>query len=108
MSYDGWIAKPGVDDGELADLGNYTSNVSGMWAEALGMQLRDTDGMDVATAAPILRAGVDAMKADPDGYRLRYPTNGWGDYDGALRYLERTATACEDFAGAKLILRWSS
>lgn len=118
MSYDGWIVLQLADDDahELAELGNYTSNVSGMWAHALTeamppgtppLRLSDTEGWTCAAAAPILARAVEVMERDEAALRAFEPANGWGDYEGALKYLGRVARQCQRFAGvAGASLHW--
>jgi hypothetical protein len=39
--------------------------------------------------------GIAAMKADPEKFKALNPSNGWGDHDSALAFLERVLAACE-------------
>jgi hypothetical protein len=96
MSYDValTIDTGGSEPLQVVECGNYTSNVSPMWAKALGRSLGDYDGAPCSEAAGPLAAGVRAMEANPDDYRSMGPSNGWGDYDGALKYLRGIAEAC--------------
>lgn len=70
---------------------NYTSNVSPMWAKALGGEslgdLIDRLGGRNADLIPHLDLAVRRMRATPALYRAMNPRNGWGDYAGALKYL---------------------
>ncbi|WP_406227412.1 hypothetical protein [Streptomyces anthocyanicus] len=77
-----------------ADIGNYTSNVSRMWDEALGHRLADLHGQNAGDSADVLKQAVADMEARPDHYRAMNPANGWGDYEGALDYLRRLMIAC--------------
>lgn len=117
MSYDGWVElRLSEDDAaSLEEIGNYTSNVAGMWSHALtDVQeeptfLRDTDGMGCAEAAVTFRLAVMVMIRDEEQLRALEPGNGWGDYDGALRYLCRARDVCGRFAGVPTArVRWSS
>lgn len=45
---------------------------------------------------PILRAGIERLTADPDGFRKFNPENGWGSYEGLLEFTRRYLAACED------------
>jgi hypothetical protein len=76
------------------DIGNYTSNVAGMWTEALGYRLADLKDKTAEDCAEDLKRAVVAMEADPVKYGLMEPANGWGDYEGALDYLRRLRNAC--------------
>lgn len=96
MSYDIWLE---IDTGSeepatVAEVGNYTSNVSGMWATALGHGLGDLDGTNAGAAVEPLTKAVAAMEATPDLYWAMLPANGWGDYDGALGYLRTLRDLC--------------
>jgi hypothetical protein len=98
MSYDiSLVIETGAGNWvEAVEIGNYTSNVSGMWAKALGGQrLRELDNVSAGSAAAKLSAAVKAMEKDPGEYRKMNPENGWGDYEGALEYLRSLANACE-------------
>ncbi|MFD6149445.1 hypothetical protein [Streptomyces sp. NPDC060243] len=77
-----------------ADVGNYTSNVSGMWAEALGYPLANLDGRRAREHAAALQLAVDDMEYRKAHYQAMSPSNGWGGYDGALHYLRKLAQAC--------------
>ncbi|MFE2469763.1 hypothetical protein [Streptomyces mirabilis] len=100
MSY--WISVyTNVDTGgpepvrvELADIGNYTSNVHPMWSEALGCSLSDFKESSAEDALENLQRAVAAMEADRARYEAMNPTNGWGNYEGALDYLRRLRDAC--------------
>jgi hypothetical protein len=76
---------------------NYTSNVSAMWADAMGANLGDLideHGSRNADLIPWLERGVKAMEDFPDHYRDMNPENGWGDYTGALAYLRWMLAMC--------------
>jgi hypothetical protein len=78
----------------FADIGNYTSNVPGMWREALGRSLGDLHGEIAGDCVDELTRAVAAMEADPAKYEAMNPANGWGDHAGALDYLRRLRDAC--------------
>jgi hypothetical protein len=78
----------------VADIGNYTVNVARMWTEALGHSLGDLKDQPAGASLPALRLAVDQMLARPDYYRAMEPSNGWGDYEGALAYLTALRDAC--------------
>lgn len=99
MSYDVTFHYPGTT--YPADVWrNYTSNVSGMWTKALGGtislgELIDQKGERNADLIPHLAAAIARMTANPDEYRAMNPANGWGDYEGALAFLEWMLAMCE-------------
>jgi hypothetical protein len=80
---------------EVVEVGNCTSNVSGMWTEALGgVRLAAFHLAPCSEVAGPLADAVKRMEADPDTYRAMNPPNGWGNYEGALAYLRKLAEAC--------------
>lgn len=78
----------------VADIGNYTSNAARMWGAALGHCLADLKDKSAGESLPALTAAVDRMISDPEHYRAMEPSNGWGDYEGALAYLRSLRDAC--------------
>lgn len=97
MSYNAYLMiDTGAPDPQCAvEIGDYTSNVSPMWRDALaGRPLREFHDAPCSEAAGPLADAVQRMEADPGKYREMNPPNGWGDYEGALRYLRRLAEAC--------------
>jgi hypothetical protein len=96
MSYDIYLdIDTGAEEPQtVVEIGNYTSNVFPIWVEALnGRSLREYHGAPCSEAAGPLAEAVKRMEADPDKYREMNPSNGWGDYEGALRYLRSLAEA---------------
>ncbi|WP_435109801.1 hypothetical protein [Nocardiopsis synnemataformans] len=97
MSYDISLV---IDTGssepvEVVEVGNYTSNVAPMWQWALGVRLRDYDGVPCDRALAPLRDGIRRMQAAPDFYRPLTTNPEWGDYEGALNFLVKLTDACE-------------
>lgn len=80
----------------IAGVGNYTSNVAGMWSDALGCRLADLNKKTAGDCVPALESAVAAMTADPIKYEAMNPANGWGDYQGARDYLARLRDACSE------------
>lgn len=67
---------------------NYTHNVTPMWHRAgVYDALYMSDGKTAAEVLPELRAGLEAMRIDPEGYAAINPPNGWGSYETALPWL---------------------
>lgn len=71
---------------------NMTSNCAPMWREA-GADLAAMDGMPAWRAADFLRGALDNMRAYPNDYRALAPSNGWGSYEGCLRWWITAACA---------------
>lgn len=87
---------PGIFETRL-DLENMTSNVAPMWRKACPATdgIAGIDGKPGREVAEQLRAGVTDMLANQPDYEKLTPTNGWGNFGGALRYLERITEAAE-------------
>lgn len=88
----------------VCDIGNMTSNVSGMWAKALGFPLADMEGWDGARCIPALESAVSHIRSPEHrtAYREMEPSNGWGSVEGAAEYLERILAACREYPKAHL------
>lgn len=73
---------------------NYTSNVAGMWADAIGYPLADMHGRRAGDCITDLANAVARMDSDRPRYTAMNPPNGWGDANGARDYLDRLLQAC--------------
>ncbi len=51
---------------------------------------------------PILREGLAKLEADPEKYKALNPTNGWGSYDGLLKFVRKYLAACEESPDAEV------
>ena len=75
---------------------NYTHNVTPMWKLAgVYDALYMSEGMIAGSIVGILNEGIQRMTLDPAAYKALEPANGWGNYDGALRFLMAFRDACE-------------
>ena len=96
MSYDVSVT---VDAGgpERISVGeslNMTYNVAPMFRLALGGQgIKDLG--ECSSAIPRLLTGINAMLSQPETYRALNPANGWGDYEGTLRFLQQLLAQCQ-------------
>ena len=98
MSYDISIM---IDTGtgtlhEIEEVGNYTSNLAGMWCDALGHSLGDLHDAPCVEAAPVLASALAKMR-DPNNrerYKAMEPSNGWGNVDSAIEYVQNAYAAC--------------
>lgn len=107
MSWDAWIEidTGGTDPAIVADLGDMTWNVSPMYYDAFGTEkgIRGLDRMIASDAVSLLNDVIITMKTNPDKYKAMNPTNKWGNYEVALKYLETIRDACDN--NPKAILR---
>jgi len=71
-----------------------TYNLGPMFCEALGAPLRSLDGKLASEALPIVSAALVAMAADPAKFKALNPSNGWGDFDGAINFLRWLQSEC--------------
>ncbi len=97
MSYDVYleIDTGGIEPATVAEVGNYTSNVSPMWSKALPPDgIAGLHGKLAGQVAESVEAAIQAMSADWDAYAAMNPENGWGDVRGAHDYLVKLAAAC--------------
>lgn len=83
---------------------NITHNLGAM-AGAAGLYwgLWHPEEIGIATAGqliPLLRSGLKTLEADPDKFRAMNPDNGWGSYEGLLRFVRAYLQACVDYPGA--------
>ncbi|PLR99586.1 hypothetical protein [Bacillus sp. T33-2] len=94
MSWDITLIEKKLVEFEVADIGNYTYNVSKMYGAAMGKTMSDFHGMEAFNAVDILSKGFCEMRDNPEKYKAMNPSNGWGNYEGALQYLEKLLLAC--------------
>lgn len=104
MSYDVYFEiDTGPDDVAEVDWRNYTSNVSSMWSRALeavgatfplGILIEETPA--ATDLGPIVAKAADYMRTSGrESFADLEPRNGWGDYAGALSFLDWLAAGCE-------------
>ena len=85
---------------------NITHNLGGM-AGAAGLydilwKPKET-GIETATdLIQPLRDGLAILKSDPHKFKQMNPENGWGSYDGLVRFCESYLRACENNPHAKV------
>lgn len=48
-----------------------------------------------ADLIPVLRTGLELLKSDPPRFQKFNPENGWGSYEGFVRWVENYLEACE-------------
>jgi hypothetical protein len=83
----------------LCDL-NVTHNLNRM-AEAAGIykHLWRPDEIEITKASQLiapLQAGLQKLVADSDYYKRFNPENGWGSYDGFVRFVQAYLAACQE------------
>lgn len=97
MSYDiNLKIHTGIEEAIVIECGSYTYNVSAMYYEAFGENgLRAIDDMKAGDAVPILKKAIIYFIEHEEELKLLNPENGWGDYEGAKRYIENILVECK-------------
>lgn len=85
---------------------NITHNLNTM-ADAAGIYKHlwrpDEIGVEYARQLVVpLRDGLKALTEDPDRFRNLNPPNGWGDYDGLVRFVTGYLSACAEHPDARV------
>jgi hypothetical protein len=83
---------------------NVTHNLNKM-ADAAGIYdaLWRPDEIGIATAkqlVPLLRSGLERLRADPPRFEALNPENGWGSYKGFVPWVAAYLQACEEYPEA--------
>jgi hypothetical protein len=74
-------------------------------AEAAGIyqHLWRPEEIDITKASQLiepLRHGLALLRAEPNRFRKFNPPNGWGNYEGLVRFVAAYLDACERFPDA--------
>lgn len=99
---------------------NYTSNISKMYYIAWDKAKTHLDIPDyyvdddwkiaIQQEQPYgnvcLKALIDQLKSNPEYYKGMNPENGWGSYEGAIKFLEDAYNALMSCSEARLIISW--
>lgn len=95
MSADYWLEDlQGCDPEHPGHHYNVTYNLREMLRAAGLPEWRALDGAPAVEAAGMLAKVAETLPADPARFKALDPPNGWGDYDGALRFVESFALGC--------------
>jgi hypothetical protein len=79
---------------------NITHNLGEMaGAAGIYQHLWRPEEVGITTAAQLiepLRAGLSVLESGPERFRQYNPSNGWGSYDGLVRFVREYLEACEE------------
>jgi hypothetical protein len=89
---------------EVLDLGNYTYNVSKMYYKAIPGGIKSLHGKSAGESAPIIKAAISDMESNPEEYEKLNPENGWGDYNGAIRFLKDLIPGMEEHPATTVLI----
>jgi hypothetical protein len=85
---------------------NITHNLNVMAEEAgIYKPLWRPEEVGITTAAQLvepLRGGLALLRSDPERFRVHNPSNGWGNYEGLVRFVESYLHACEENPEARV------
>lgn len=97
------VFSPEPDDSTVFEQ-NITHNLAGMAREAgVYMPLWRPDECGVSKACDLLiplTDGLAALRADPFRFQQFNPENGWGSYEGLVRFTEKYLDACKRYPDA--------
>ena len=103
---------------------NYTSNISKMYYlayerifenlkplfEKAGFSINDfkeaINSGERVISIPTLQFMITDMKAYPEIYRPLNPKNGWGNYEGAIQFLEEALDALLENENSTVSISW--
>jgi len=92
--------------GEGVYTANITHNLNKMAIEAgLYEHLWRPEEVGIELAVQLidpLKAGLETLKADPERFKQFNPQNGWGTYEGLVRFIEDYLQACEKYPNAQV------
>lgn len=98
MSYDiGLNTKVNGKLYRVVDVGNYTSNIRGMFDEAFERDdWKFLNGYPCKDATPLISKAIERMEANPQHYENFNPKNNWGNYSSALPFLKEFLEHCKE------------
>jgi len=85
---------------------NITHNLGGMAADAgLHKPLWRPEELGITKCSeltPLLEKGLALLKSDPKRFQKFNPSNGWGDYDGLVKFVEKYLEACREYPDGEI------
>lgn len=106
MSLDVWLQLTDNDDEIPVFDYNITHNLSGMADEAgIYQHLWRPEELEITKAKQLIEPLIDAlcvMVRDPDRFKAHNPPNGWGTYDGLVRFVLAYLAACREYPDATI------
>lgn len=83
---------------------NITHNLTKMASEAgIYQHLWRPDEIEITKANQLiepLKAGLELLKSDPERFKKFTPSNGWGDYENLVNFVEDYLNACLEYPDA--------
>lgn len=101
------VGNPEVTSVDVWSSDNVTHNLTPMWREAGCYEaLYRSDGATAESVVDCLDRALADMTARPAVFRSLNPENGWGSYEGAIRFLRSTIVGFNRYP--KALIRVSS
>lgn len=98
MSLDVYLTIPPTEPVEVYSR-NITHNLTAMAREAglyEALWRPEENGIHKAwQLIEVLREGLNTLLMDPPKFKAHNPSNGWGDYDGLVDFVQQYLAACE-------------
>lgn len=95
-----------LDNDEEVYSAKITHNLANMANEAgIHKHLWRPDEINITKAGQLispLREGLALLKSDPERFMKYNPVNGWGNYDGLVRFVKKYLDACEEYPDADI------
>ncbi len=103
MGWDIWaeIDAGGEEKVSIGESYNYTYNTSPMLYD-VGIDWKELTGKPLSEVVPILQAGLEKLKANPEKYEAMNPENGWGSYEGLVAKLTQIIEEYKQYPKAEL------
>lgn len=93
-------------EGEIVYGANITHNLTEMADKAkIYKALWRPEEINITRAKQLIRpleAGLKKLKGNPAKFEKMNPDNGWGSYDGLVRFVEDYLKACKEYPGATI------
>lgn len=103
-----WDLDLELPSGEVVEIFmGHTYNLTPMWrlAGVIDSSSSDIDGLPAMVLHVKASAGLLRAVQHPADFKALNPPNGWGDFEGFVKILTRTAVMCAENPGA--VVRWS-
>lgn len=101
------LVHPDYEDDSCLYDANITHNLGRMAAEAgIYKELWRPEELGIQYAHELiapLEQGLNKLKDDPEYYEMFNPDNGWGDYNGLVKFVEKYLAACKEYPYAKVV-----
>ncbi len=85
-----------IETGYSIEVGNYTFNVNPMYQKAR-LSIHDLNNKKCKDVINMINDVYCKMVKNANEYKKLNPPSGWGDYWGALHFLEKIINKCKEY-----------